>query len=382
MEDLNYRGQGTIHLSGEEVYAHSDITYPYIIAINKTNEIIRLSRYSKDAPEPDDKQVKMIEPGLCNYIAAGITDRCFFYIDGSGDVEIVYRYNEKVAQEFVDAYNQGMIQSRRYQPNLLINPDFRINQRGKTEYTAAGFAVDGWALQPNCNVTVNDNGVHLECLERNNNGFYQKYDKALSEYTVTYSIKASGSGTLRFGIWETNIKEVALTDKPTVYTSTFICGSDTAFGMWLSAAGEYADIEWAKVECGSEATSFSPPEMSEELAKCRRLYQRLSFFRIPMAYHNSSTMTWFVPFTPMKSQPVVTINSGGLYIDGMPAGDNPTDFSVAWAAGTDGVSASGCIRVNCSYNSEWDSYISSGSWNAPLSANSADAGLILEVQPE
>lgn len=381
MKDLIYNGQGTIHLSNEEVYAHSDKTYPFIIVINNTNENVRLSKYSKDAPEAVIKHGKTIKPGTCDYIAAGITEQCFFYVYGNGDVETLHKSDENAAQEFVAAYNQGTIQSKRCQPNLLINPDFHINQRGKTKYTA-GFAVDGWALQPNCNVTVNDNGVHLECLERNNNGFYQKYDKVLSGYTVTYSIKASGSGTLRFGIWETNIKEVALTGKPTVYTSTFICGSDTAFGMWLSAAGEYADIEWAKVECGSEATSFSPPEMSEELAKCRRLYQRLSFFRIPMAYHNSSTMTWFVPFTPMKSQPVVTINSGGLHIDGMPAGDEPTDFSAEWAAGTEDSSASGCIRVNCSYNSAWDSAIANGSWNAPLAADSVDAGLILEVDTE
>ena len=266
-------------------------------------------------------------------------------------------------------------------PNLLINPDFKINQRGQSEYTAAGYTVDRWAAQPNCKVTPKSSGgVRLDCLGTVGTGFYQKYDGDLSGNTVTLSLKASGSGSLRLGVWGTSIKTVTLDDTPRVYSHTFELGDDPAFGMWLSANGEYAEIEWTKFEIGSIATPFVPPEATIELLKCRRYYQKLCFFRVPMAYHDVNHITWFIPFVPMRTLPTVTINTDGMYLDGMPSGSQPTDFAVAWAAGTDPTSASGCIRVNCSYSSSWETSIANGSWNAPLTANSNNGGLLLDAE--
>lgn len=266
-------------------------------------------------------------------------------------------------------------------PNLLINPDFKINQRGKSEYTAAGYTVDRWAAQSNCKVTPKSSGgVRLDCLGTVNTGFYQKYDGDLSGNTVTLSLKASGSGSLRLGVWDTSIKIVTLDDTPRVYSHTFELGDDPTFGMWLSANGEYAEIEWTKFEIGSIATPFVPPEATIELLKCRRYYQKLCFFRVPMAYHDVNYITWFIPFVPMRTLPTVTINTDGMYLDGMPRGSQPTDFAVAWAAGTDPTSASGCIRVNCSYSSSWETSIANGSWNVPLTANSNNGGLLLDAE--
>ena len=44
-------------------------------------------------------------------------------------------------------------------PNLLINPDFRINQRGLTEYTDSGYTVDRWSMTSGAmKVSINDAG--------------------------------------------------------------------------------------------------------------------------------------------------------------------------------------------------------------------------------
>lgn len=267
-------------------------------------------------------------------------------------------------------------------PNLLINPDFKINQRGRSEYTAAGYTVDRWATQSNCKVTPKSGGgVRLDSIGATGTGFYQAYDGDFSGNTVTLSIKASGSGSLRIGIWDTSTKTVTLDDTPAVYSHTFEIGNDATFGMWLSANGEYAEIEWVKLELGNIATPFVPPETTTELLKCRRYYQKLCFFRVPMAYHDTSIITWFVPFVPMRAIPSVTINTDGLYLDGLPSGSpQPTDFVLAWAAGTDPASASGCIRVNCSYSSSWDTSIANGSWNAPLTSNSNSSGIVLDAE--
>ena len=42
-------------------------------------------------------------------------------------------------------------------PNLLINPDFKINQRGATSYEQQGYSVDRWKIW-NVTVTPNSNG--------------------------------------------------------------------------------------------------------------------------------------------------------------------------------------------------------------------------------
>lgn len=157
-------------------------------------------------------------------------------------------------------------------PGLLINPDFKINQRGKSKYTAAGYTVDRWAAQSNCKVTPKSSGgVRLDCLGTVNTGFYQPYDGDLSGNTVTLSLKVSGSGSLRLGVWGTSIKTVTLNDTPTVYSHTFELGDDVNFGMWLSANGEYAEIEWAKLEIGSIATPFCPPNPATELLKIQAM---------------------------------------------------------------------------------------------------------------
>lgn len=290
----------------------------------------------------------------------------------AGNDEIHVTAEEKAAWNAVNYSN----------PNLLINPDFRINQRGQSEYTAAGYTVDRWATQSNCKLTPKSGGgVRLDCLDVTNNGFYQKYDGDLSGNTVTLSLKASGSGSLRLGVWGTSIKTVILDDTPRVYSHTFELGDDPSFGMWLAAKGEYAEIEWVKLELGNTATPFVPPETATELLKCRRYYQKLCFFRVPMAYHDNSSITWFIPFVPMRTIPSINLNTDGLYLDGLPSSSpQPTDFVLAWAAGTDTASASGCIRVNCSYSSSWDTSIANGSWNAPLTSNSNSSGIVLDAE--
>lgn len=189
-------------------------------------------------------------------------------------------------------------------PNLLINSYFRINQRGQSEYTAAGYTVDRWAIQSNCKLTPKSSGgVRLDCLGAVNTGFYQPYDGDLSGNTVTLSLKVSGSGSLRLGVWGTSIKTVTLDDIPTIYSHTFELGDDVNFGMWLSANGEYAEIEWIKLEIGSIATPFCPPDPATELAKCQRYYQIRSTGNIPAVDLRPS----------MRATPTVTQLSDGNY---------------------------------------------------------------------
>lgn len=161
-------------------------------------------------------------------------------------------------------------------PNLLINPDFKINQRMQATYEASGagqiYSVDRWRLGRG-KVTVNSDGtvtVTATGGTTNEEGYYQQYlENAISgEYTVSMEV-ISVSGAVRIaidGAWE-NIKSGL-----NVFHG--ITGTG-AVGLQL-ANGASITLKWVKLEQGSIATPFVAPNPAEELVKCRRYYISIS----------------------------------------------------------------------------------------------------------
>lgn len=56
----------------------------------------------------------------------------------------------------------------------------------------------------------------------------------------------------------------------TTAIQVWLIGADTRVG---DEAGMYTEFAWAKLESGSLATPFVPPDPAAELAKCQRYYQ-------------------------------------------------------------------------------------------------------------
>lgn len=122
-------------------------------------------------------------------------------------------------------------------PNLLINGDFKVNQRGNTTYTEAGkYTVDRWKLVSG-SVTVQDTGILL------NGTIIQKLEHTPSMQVVASS--NAGSITYKNGT-------------VTISTTTATL------------------ITFAKLEVGTTATTFSPRTYAEELALCQRYFQSIS----------------------------------------------------------------------------------------------------------
>ena len=119
-------------------------------------------------------------------------------------------------------------------PNLLINGDFKVNQRGGTTYTEAGkYTVDRWKLVSG-SVEVVTGGIIL------NGTIIQKL-----EHTPTMQVVASSNaGTIS-------------------YSNGAVTLSTTTATL----------ITYAKLEVGTTATPFSPRSYAEELAMCQRYYQ-------------------------------------------------------------------------------------------------------------
>lgn len=161
-------------------------------------------------------------------------------------------------------------------PNLLINPNFKINQRGQATYETSGasqiYSVDRWRLGKG-KVTVNSDGtvtVTATGGTTNEEGYYQQQlENAISgDYTVSMEV-ISVSGAVRIaidGAWQ-NVKSGL-----NVFHGITRTG---AVGLQL-ANGASITLKWVKLEQGSIATPFVAPNSGEELEKCRAFYLTLS----------------------------------------------------------------------------------------------------------
>ena len=150
-------------------------------------------------------------------------------------------------------------------PNLLINPDFKINQRGKTSYEVTGFdyTVDRWRVSSS-NVAVSESGgLTIHSTGSEGSWFTQKLEKEL-EGIATLSIKVSSiNGRISLSSPSNNL----FITSPGVYSITL--SNISEFNMFLDP-NTSVTIEWAKLEKGSIATPFVAPNPAEELEKCLR----------------------------------------------------------------------------------------------------------------
>ena len=157
--------------------------------------------------------------------------------------------------------------------NLLINPDFKINQRSSSTYTTTSespiYTVDRWMLARG-KATVNSDGtvtVTATGGTTNKEGYFQqKLENAISgAYTVSMEA-VSISGTVRIAIdgeWKT------VTSGKNVFQGINSSNNFNSVGLQL-AVGASITLKWVKLEQGTLATPFVAPNPSEELTKCYR----------------------------------------------------------------------------------------------------------------
>lgn len=176
-------------------------------------------------------------------------------------------------------------------PNLLINPDFAVNQRGQTEYTASGYTVDRWQITASSKLTPHDGYITFEStVDKATAPLYQKCENpaALSGKTVVlsfdYDLKTEGAWisvqAVTNGSWNP-VPAAQLTDTGRSVKSTVITLPENLTELRLalvihstdSAPFAVADIYGAKLELGKIATPIIPADPATELAKCQRYYQ-------------------------------------------------------------------------------------------------------------
>ena len=244
-------------------------------------------------------------------------------------------------------------------PNLLINPDFKINQRGKTEYSASGYTVDRWQISNNARLTPHDGYITFEStVDKATPPLFQKIENptALSGKTVTLSfdcdLKTEGAWisvqAVTNGSWNPSVP-VPLTDTGRSVKSTIINLPDNLTDLRValiihstdSAPLATVDIYGAKLELGEIATPIVPADPATELAKCQRYYVEFNPYNcaycnvgVGTGWTNNRAAIYLTTPVPMRGldTKVPTLSVSGSWAvtnNNVPANDIPVSISTA-----------------------------------------------------
>lgn len=228
-------------------------------------------------------------------------------------------------------------------PNLLDNWYFLdpVNQRGKTEYTAAEYTIDRWKNEnASGTVTLNDGSVTFSWDRANSSeyaAFIQALDyKELVGKVFTWSLVASGTGLIYLAANDNSRVAITLTNEPKLYSIT----AQLETLSWLqdhahfriiadgntSLTGEIK-IFAVKLELGSIQTlahqdvdgnwvlNDPPPNKALELAKCQRYF----YYRVGAwcsGYFSGEKALIFIPLpSRMRATPSVSIGYANNVVD-------------------------------------------------------------------
>lgn len=208
-------------------------------------------------------------------------------------------------------------------PNLLTNPDFKINQRGNSTYTTSSessiYTVDRWMLARG-KATVNSDGtvtVTATGGTTNKEGYFQqKLENAISgAYTVSMEVVRI-SGTVKIaidGAWKT------VTSGKNVFQGVNSSNNFNSVGLQL-AVGASITLKYMKLEQGAVATAYTAPNPIEEYPKCQRYFQYIpKLYCVPLMYTRNTINSSDKYFqstngnlpTEMRTKPTLTYKALG-----------------------------------------------------------------------
>lgn len=318
MAEIRYSHQNRITLTGKEDVI-TGYSPNYVVVCNDTGDTVYISKEGNISQKQGTSVVKTIPAGQTGYIAVakGICDR--FFAVGKGDITIAEADTAEECLTIITEMLVGRLGESYIGTNLLINPDFAVNQRGMANYSSA-YTVDRWKTG-GAKITVNDGFVTLEnTTEKASATLYQVVEKpaALSGKTVTlsfdYDLKTEGAWisvqAVTNGSWNPSAP-VKLTDTRRNVKSTVITLPENLTDLRLalvihstdSAPFAIVDIYGAKLELGKIATPIIPADPATELAKCQRYYQ----------IHSTGDITAVDLRPSMRANPTVTQLSDGIF---------------------------------------------------------------------
>lgn len=272
-----FRNGTGVGLSGE-VDVITEFKQFYCVVDNSSGNTVYVNNVNDLSSEKAHK-IPAYSAGLVP--VDSVNDRLFLL--GNGDV-FVYGF---------DGFDTAMVMvlqlTSKYGKNgdnLIVNPDFAINQRRREQYNGgSGYCVDRWFRNTEAIVSVAENGITMSYSGTKNPSVYQIIEqvKKILGKTLTLSARIDGkvyncTGTMPEKITTSNtyIAFARLDGKkvtPESQSVPHIRIQVLASGNCLIVLNNVPNCEWAKLEFGGTATPFIPPEPATELIKCQRYYQ-------------------------------------------------------------------------------------------------------------
>lgn len=195
-------------------------------------------------------------------------------------------------------------------PNLLINPDFKINQRGATSYTS-GYTVDRWKAD---NATLNASTMVVSNPTDSGATFVQYLENnPTGTFTVTLNV-ASVTGAVNFAWYGESAYHTGKAISKGVNTYTLSTSNLTWVGIEITS-GASVQLSYMKLEQGSVSTSFVAPNPAEELVKCKQYYKRIYFYHVFYSATSNFDYSFSHVIQSMRTKPTVKLSqssSSGL----------------------------------------------------------------------
>lgn len=206
--------------------------------------------------------------------------------------------------------------------NVIINPEFTINQRGAASRTAAtGYNFDRWYY---------DGSKLLQGVEGNN------------LRAGTYVISWSGSSTAEFSL-NTAAASGQGSESYTAVTNggTITIASVGSNNLWVRFSSDLTNLTRVKLSPGTEASGFVARPYGTELALCQRYFWKSTYGGATTAswgsgvvYGSTTNIRVHVPLpTPMRSSPTLA-RTGSLYAGTGAGAYLISSFTSQWASNT------------------------------------------------
>lgn len=212
-------------------------------------------------------------------------------------------------------------------PNMLINGDFQIWQRG-TSFTIAeaGYTADRWRCSLPAGTTIEKStdvpegspsgqSVKITLSESSSGSLRQYFEIPRAQligktFTLSCWIKGPAGASASIDIADASTGAVALDGTWQKFIKTATLTSTSTSSLFVSVMrngntpGEYY-VSDVKLECGSIATPFVPRLYGEELAACQRYLQVFDSYSLKTgsAYTSKAIYLVYPLFAAMRAKP-------------------------------------------------------------------------------
>lgn len=243
-----------------------------------------------------------------------------------------YELVEEQFSALTDANNELILQAPLTAPqNLLINGNFKINQRGQALYrstpTSASLTVDCWRIGGQAELTVNDDNVILSATGSGESYLAQHIDKDLTGKKLSVAVKVRYDKVYTGTITVTDVETVFISDGQWMTVSAKYDPNRNGTQLYINVAGGHSySFEYVDAFEGEIIYSHVEEDDGIALMRCQQ-YLRAGYYIGACIYSYSSGKKLFsFCYENMKSAVTAKLNINYYTDEGLPY--ETTNYSI------------------------------------------------------